>query len=122
MAGSLVTYRRHVADDDPFAAVGHSDITAHLDITALERATAAAGLVLVGSTTQGPFLARLGLGHMLAALGREPGADPQAYLEARAAVARLLDPRHLGAFRVLAWARPGLDGRAPALPGFSDSP
>ena len=36
--------------------------------------------------------------------------SPQAYLEARASVARLLDPRQLGGFRVLAWARPADDG------------
>jgi SAM-dependent MidA family methyltransferase len=122
MAGSLLTYRRHRVDDDPFAAVGRSDITAHVDISALERAAAAAGLVLVGSTTQGPFLARLGLGEMLAELGRRAGVDPGAYLEARGAVARLLDPRQLGAFRVLAWARPAEDGSAPSLPGFADTP
>ena len=122
MAGSLLTYRGHEVADDPFAAVGHTDITAHVDVTALERAAAEAGLVLIGSTTQGTFLARLGLGEMLAELGREPGVEPQAYLDARAAVARLLDPRHLGGFRVLAWARPSQDGTAPVLPGFDDTP
>jgi SAM-dependent MidA family methyltransferase len=59
---------------------------------------------------------------MLAELARDPAVDPQVYLEARAAVARLLDPHHLGAFRVLAWARPGADGKVPTLPGFADSP
>lgn len=122
LAGSLMTYRGHEVSDDPFVAVGHTDITAHVDVTALERAAQRAGLTLVGSTTQGPFLARLGLGEMLAGLGRDPEADPVAYLEARAAVARLLDPRQLGGFRVLAWARPGPDGSGPALPGFDDTP
>lgn len=122
MAGSLLTYRGHEVSDDPFSAVGHADITAHVDISALERAAAAAGLVLTGSTTQGPFLVRLGLGDLLAELGRRPGTDPQDYLAARAAVARLLDPRQLGGFRVLAWARPSAGDTVPALPGFSDSP
>ncbi len=122
MAGSLLTYRRHRVADDPFTAVGHTDITAHVDISALERAAEAAGLVLLGSTTQGPFLARLGLGEMLAGLGRREGVDPRAYMEARSAVARLLDPRQLGGFRVLAWARPTGDGSTPSLPGFADTP
>jgi SAM-dependent MidA family methyltransferase len=122
MAGTLLTYRGHEVGDDPFCAIGRTDLTAHVDITALERAAREAGLVLVGSATQGPFLARLGLGDMLAELGRRPGTDPAAYLEARAAVARLLDPRQLGGFRVLAWARPAEDGSVPALPGFSDTP
>lgn len=122
MAGSLLTYRGHEVADDPFRAVGHTDITAHVDITALERAAAAAGLVPAGSTQQGQFLARLGLGEQLAELGRRPGADPAAYMEARGAVARLVDPRHLGCFRVMAWARPMSDGSVPALPGFAEAP
>ena len=92
MAGSLLTYRGAHGRRRPLRAVGHSDITAHVDITALERAAGEAGLELIGATTQGPFLARLGLGEMLAELGRQPGTEPEAYLEARAAVARLLDP------------------------------
>ncbi len=122
MAGSLLTYREHEVADDPFVAVGHSDITAHVDITALERAARDAGLGLVGSTTQAQFLGRLGLGQLPADLGRQPGTDPRAYMEARSAVARLLDPRHLGGFRVLAWARPAADGSNPSLPGFADTP
>lgn len=121
MAGSLLTYRGHEVGDDPFAAVGRSDLTAHVDITALERAAEAAGLVLIGATTQGPFLARLGLGEMLAELGRRPDTEPAAYMEARASVARLIDPRQLGGFRVLAWARPDDDGSVLTLPGFVDS-
>ena len=121
LAGSLLTYRGHQVGDDPFAAVGRSDLTAHVDITALERAAEAAGLVLIGSTTQGPFLARLGLGDMLAELGRRPDTKPAAYVEARASVARLLDPRQLGGFRVLAWARSADDGSVPVLPGFGDT-
>ncbi len=122
MAGSLLTYRAHAVGDDPFRAVGHTDVTAHVDISALERAAAAAGLTLLGSTTQGSFLGRLGLGGLLADLGRQPGVDPEAYMEARSAVARLLDPRHLGGFRVLAWAHPSAAASMAALPGFSDTP
>jgi SAM-dependent MidA family methyltransferase len=118
MAGSLLTYRGHEVSDDPFAAVGHTDITAHVDISAIERAAHHAGLELIGSTTQGMFLASLGLGGMLADLGRQPATEAGAYLEARSAVGRLLDPRQLGGFRVLAWGRPHADGSVPALPGF----
>ena len=118
MAGTLLTYRGHEVSDDPFAALGHTDITAHVDISALERAARGAGLELIGSTTQGHFLAGLGLGELLADLGRRPDTEPLAYMEARSAVARLLDPRHLGGFRVLAWGRPDADGAVPTLPGF----
>ena len=63
-------------------------------------------------------------------LGRDRATDLPAYLDARSAVVRLLDPRHLGAFAVLAWRRHGrrsgdratdaAPGDAPAasLPGF----
>lgn len=118
MAGSLLTYRGHEVGDDPFDAVGRTDITAHVDITALERAARDAGLVLIGSTSQARFLADLGIGDMLAELGRQADLDAADYLAARASVARLLDPRHLGGFRVLAWGRPSPDGSVPALPGF----
>jgi SAM-dependent MidA family methyltransferase len=122
MAGSLLTYREHRLGHDPFTAVGHTDITSHVDISSLERAATEAGLALIGATTQGPFLARLGLGQMLAELGRNPDADAVAYLEARSAVARLLDPRHLGAFKVMAWGRPDAAGTVVSLPGFADTP
>ncbi len=123
MAGSLLTYREHRASDDPFSAVGHTDITAHVDITALERAAREAGLEALGRTTQARFLAGLGLAELLSQLGRDPETDPQQYLAARSAVARFLDPRHLGAFQVLAWAAPlpvRSGGSAAArLPGLS---
>jgi SAM-dependent MidA family methyltransferase len=122
MAGSLLTYRGHEVSDDPYHAVGQTDITAHVDISALERAAAEAGLRRIGSTSQGRLLAQLGLGELLMEMGRQPGIEPGAYIEARAAVARLLDPRHLGGFRVLAWARPDDTGQVPILPGFGDSP
>jgi SAM-dependent MidA family methyltransferase len=105
MAGTLATYRNHAVGADPLAFIGRQDITAHVDVTALERAASAAGLESLGSTTQARFLVALGLGELLSELGRQPDQDPQAYVLARAAVARYLDPRHLGAFRVLAWGR-----------------
>jgi SAM-dependent MidA family methyltransferase len=121
MAGSLLAYRAHAAADDPFVAVGRSDLTAHVDVSALERDARQAGLLPLGRTTQARFLADLGLGELLFALGREP-ASQETYPEARAAVARLLDPRHLGAFWVLLWRRAAAgdgDTTPPGpLPGF----
>jgi SAM-dependent MidA family methyltransferase len=115
--GTLATYRGHRAGDDPYVALGRQDITAHVDLTAVERAALGSGLVALGATTQAQFLAALGLGEMLWELGRQPDTSAEAYLLARAAVARFLDPRHLGGFRVLAFGR----GVAvePPLQGFS---
>ncbi|MFV2062005.1 MAG: SAM-dependent methyltransferase, partial [Chloroflexota bacterium] len=122
MAGSLLTYREHTVSDEPFTAVGHSDITAHIDVTALARVAAAAGLGLVGTTSQARFLLELGLGELLSEMGRAPGTEAGDYVAARSAVARLIDPRHLGDFRVLAWSRPGakagLQAGSSGLPGF----
>lgn len=117
MAGSLLTYRRHQAGDDPFRAIGRQDLTAHVDLSTVERAAVAADLEPLGSTSQAEFLVGLGLGAMLRALGEQPRTDPVAYVEARSAVARFLDPRHLGGFRVLGFGR-DLDV-APPLRGFS---
>ncbi len=116
-AGNLLTYRAHQVADDPFEAVGESDITTQVDLSALCRAAQAGGLDLVGRTTQARFLVDLGLGELIASLGRQATTDMADYLEARAAVARYLDPRHLGAFAVLAWQRSPAPGRLP-LPGF----
>jgi len=127
MAGSLLTYRAHAVGDDPFEAVGRTDLTTHVDLTALDRAAVSAGLEPIGRTSLARFLSDLGLGELLSDLGRRPDADAAAYVEARAAVARLLDPRHLGAFVAAAWRRPGGDrsalgtGPAARLPGFGAS-
>ena len=105
MAGSLVTYRAHVVGDDPFDAVGRQDITAHVDLGELRRAAIAVGLMPSLDTTLARFVADRGLGELLSDLGRDPTTDPQAYLDARAAALRLLDPRHLGGQRVLLFER-----------------
>jgi len=118
MAGSLVTYREHQAADDPFMNVGLADMTAHVDISALGRAADEASLTSAGSTTQARFLSDLGLGEMLGTLGRDPDTSSADYVAARASVARLLDPRHLGGFRVLAWERHEREAVDGDLAGF----
>jgi SAM-dependent MidA family methyltransferase len=100
MQGTLLAYRRHIASDDPYAAVGDQDLTAHVDLTHLEEAASRCGLQHLGRTSQAEFLAGLGLGELLDALGRHPDTDPQAYADARAAVVRFLDPRAMGGFAV----------------------
>ena len=116
-AGTLLGYRSHRTEADPYLAVGRMDLTAHVDLTALDRAAAHAGLEPAGATTQAEFVAGLGLGDMLRALGEDPAMGHQPYADARASVARLLDPRHLGGFAVRAWARDApVD---PPLAGFA---
>lgn len=102
---TLRAYHGHRVHDDPLVAIGRQDLTAHVDQTAVERAAARAGLEPLGRTTQARFLADLGAGELLVALQTEPGVTLEAYLEARSALMRMLDPRATGAFAVLAFGR-----------------
>ena len=121
--GTLMTYRGHVADgapDAPFHDVGERDLTAHVDTTALVAALAAAGLDLLGETTQAELLVGCGLEELVQ---RRQAAVPSvaAALELRSSVLRLLDPRHLGGFRAVVAGRavaadPPLRGLAFRLP------
>ncbi|HEY8800467.1 MAG TPA: SAM-dependent methyltransferase, partial [Candidatus Limnocylindrales bacterium] len=90
--GTLAAYLRHQVHDDPYRAIGRQDLTAHVDVTAVERAATAAGLVHLATTTQASFLDRLGAGGILVGYQSGPVATLQAYLEARAALVRMIDP------------------------------
>ncbi len=111
--GSLLrAYVRHRVHDDPYANVGRQDLTAHVDLTAVEAAAAAAGLANLGATTQAAFLAGLGAGELLVGLQSDPTTTLQAYLDARSALFRMLDTGVTGTFAVLAFGR-DLAGDAP---------
>lgn len=123
-SGTLMTYRGHRADgapDAPYREVGERDITAHVDTTTLARLLAARGLDVLGETTQAAFLAGCGLEEVLQ---RQQGELPDlaAAFELRGAVRRLLDPRHLGGFRIVLAGRdipadPPLRGLSFRVPG-----
>ena len=102
--------------------VGRQDLTAHVDLTAVEQAAAASGLDHLGTTTQAAFLAGLGAGELLAGFQGDPGTTLEAYLEARSALVRMLDPGVSGRFAVMAFGRglpaePPLAGLSYRLPG-----
>jgi SAM-dependent MidA family methyltransferase len=119
-AGTLATYLGHRVGEDPYRAIGRQDITAHVDVTAVERAALAAGLAHLGTTTQAEFLSRLGAGDLLVAEQTRPGASLQAYLDTRSALVRMIDPGAMGRFRVMAFGRGlGADVRLPGLEGSS---
>ena len=121
--GSLLrAYVRHRVHGDPFANIGRQDLTAHVDLTAVERAAAAAGLTHLGTTTQAAFLAGLDVGELLAGIRDDPSTSVADYLAARSALVRMLDPTATGRFAVLVFARdlapdPPLRGLAYRLPG-----
>jgi len=122
LGGTLRAYHAHTVSDDPYVRVGEQDLTAHVDFTALTRAGEAAGAKLVGLTTQGAFLASVGLGEWLPRLQADPGTDPATYYRAQSAMFRLIDPGGMGRFGVLMMARdapvspPPLGFREPAPP------
>ena len=116
---TLRAYHRHRVHADPLLAIGRQDLTAHVDLTAVERAAIGAGLEPVGRSKQGQFLDDLGVGGLLVALQTDPDSTLQSYVEARSALMRMLDPRATGAFAVLAFGR-----ELPAesrLRGFADA-
>jgi SAM-dependent MidA family methyltransferase len=100
--GTLMCHRRHRAHADPFDLPGLTDLTAHVDFTAVAEAGHAAGLALLGYADQARFLVNCGLLDLLVTL--EPReAD---YYRASAAVQKLLQPSEMGElFKVIALGR-----------------
>ncbi|HEX7495407.1 MAG TPA: SAM-dependent methyltransferase [Candidatus Limnocylindrales bacterium] len=105
LAGSLLGYRSHRVVDDPFADVGLTDLTAHVDFTAVQRLAARRGFGSAGLTTQQEFLVAAGLESELRALQASPELTLTDYARARSGIVRMLDPRHMGRFRVLTLGR-----------------
>jgi SAM-dependent MidA family methyltransferase len=113
--GTLMGHYRHRAHADPFLWPGLSDLTAHVDFTAIANAGVRAGLAVAGFASQAAFLIGCGILDALAALG-----DPRslAYVREAAALQRLLSPAEMGEFfKSIALARS--DGIA--WPGFGPS-
>jgi SAM-dependent MidA family methyltransferase len=109
--GTLRVHYRHHSLDDPFFLPGLADITAHVDFSAVAAAAAAAGLELLGYTSQAHFLMDAGLLDLM--LEMEPMTP--AYLRAASAVQKLLQPTEMGElFKAVALGK----GIALDLPGF----
>jgi SAM-dependent MidA family methyltransferase len=108
--GTLMAHYRHRVLADPLFLPGLTDLTAHVDFTAIASAGVAAGMRVAGFTTQARFLVNCGLLDLLAQSG-DPGSA--AYLREANAVQKLLSPAEMGElFKVLALTR-GID--APLL-------
>lgn len=110
--GTLMCHYRHHAHDDPFYLPGLQDVTVHVDFTAIIAAAHAAGLELLGYTSQGQFLLNCGILDLLA---ENPSGTPD-YIRATGAVNKLVMPHEMGElFKVIAIGR-GLDD---SLLGFA---
>jgi SAM-dependent MidA family methyltransferase len=103
--GTLMCHYRHHAFDAPFYLPGLTDITAHVDFTAVADAALEAGLNVPGYASQAHFLVNCGALANLAKL--KPGSV--GYLKQSVAVQKLIQPSEMGElFKVLALAR-GID-------------
>jgi SAM-dependent MidA family methyltransferase len=105
LAGTLLGYRGHRIAENPFEAPGETDLTAHVDFTAVAQVAAGLGFRTVSLTTQSEFLVAAGLEEELRALQFSPDLTPADYTRARSGIVRMLDPRHMGRFRVLVLER-----------------
>ena len=99
--GTLLAYRGHNAGEDFFTAPGETDLTAHVNFSALIDAGKAEGLEFVGFTTQERFLLALGESNQFADV-YDPGQTELEMLNARLKLKRLISPEGMGnIFKVL---------------------
>jgi SAM-dependent MidA family methyltransferase len=111
--GTIMGHYRHRSHSDPFLWPGLSDLTSHVDFTAIAEAGERAGLEVAGFTSQTAFL--LGC-DILDHLAAKAPPDSAAYLREAAAVNQLTSPAEMGELcKVLALARTPDIG----WPGFS---
>jgi len=100
-SGTLRCHHRQRAHEDPFAHPGLEDITAWVDFTRVAEAADAAGLEVLGFTTQAGLLLGLGIEALVAAAPDEPTRIRRAS-EAR----RMLMPEEMGeSFKAMALGR-----------------
>lgn len=109
--GTLMCHYRHLAHDNVFEHIGLSDITAHVDFTALAYAAHAAHLEVAGFTTQAAYLLDNQLAHFA-----EKAFETNNPLIISQQVQQLTSPQEMGElFKVMAltknWDHP--------LTGFS---
>jgi SAM-dependent MidA family methyltransferase len=100
-AGTVLSYSKHQASNNLYAAPGEQDLTAHVNFTALRQWGARQGLETLGLVTQTAILLALGKGNDFADL-YDPGMDESARLRARLQLKTLIYPEGLGErFQVL---------------------
>jgi SAM-dependent MidA family methyltransferase len=98
--GTLRCYRGHNAHEDPFDAVGETDITAHVDFTLAARAAVRAGGEILAFPDQSRFLTGAAASALRLMEGKNPGATATKWLRQ---FQTLTHPSQLGnRFHVLA--------------------
>lgn len=99
--GTLIGHYRHHVVDDPFFWPGLMDLTCHVNFTAMAQAAVDNDLDLIGYTSQAHFLFNLGITEVL--LNEHPDVNSKEYLQAAAAMQKLVAPHEMGElFKVMA--------------------
>ncbi|MGL4409707.1 MAG: class I SAM-dependent methyltransferase [Zoogloea sp.] len=112
--GTIRCHYRHRTHNDPFWWPGLSDITAHVEFTAIAEAGYNAGLDVLGYTHQASFLMNCGVAELLAERQRQEG--PGGAVKATGALNLLISPNEMGElFKVIALGK----GLGEPLIGFS---
>lgn len=109
--GTLRTFSRHRAAEDPLATPGGIDITAHVDFTAVAEAAISLGCQLGSFLKQGSWLTEIARDWLLSLEGQPPPSGLREFQT-------LTHPAHLGgSFHVLElhWNQPG---KSPAAGNF----
>jgi SAM-dependent MidA family methyltransferase len=100
-SGTVLSYSKHQASNNLYAAPGEQDLTAHVNFTALRQWGARHSLETLGLVTQTAFLLALGKGNDFADL-YDNGMDESARVRARLQLKTLIYPEGLGErFQVL---------------------
>ncbi|HEX4999863.1 MAG TPA: SAM-dependent methyltransferase [Terriglobia bacterium] len=98
-SGTVMSYWRHQAVEDPYARIGEQDITTHVNFSDLIDAGAAASLETVSFTSQMQFLIDLGI---LDEIGRLSAASDADSIRRLQALKKLILPGGMGErFKVL---------------------
>jgi SAM-dependent MidA family methyltransferase len=98
---TLRAFRGQHVSSDVLGAVGHQDLTATIDLDALEEGAREAGLEVLSRTRQAEFLLNSGLDDIYRAARDAADTEWDTAVTLRSAVARLLDPGGMGGFAVV---------------------
>jgi SAM-dependent MidA family methyltransferase len=116
--GTLLAYHRHQTSEAYLSRVGHQDLTAHVNFTALEDGARRLGLRVLGRTTQDRFLLANGIAEEFDAPDEAAHRDPSR-VKRRLQALQLIHPEAMGRrFQVLIAAK-GIEP-APTLAGLRD--
>lgn len=109
---TLRAFRGQHVSSNVLGGVGRQDLTADVDLDALQAGAVAAGFDVLGQVTQAEFLLNAGLDEVYAAARAEADNDWDRALTLRAAVRWLLDSSGLGAYAVVILGK-GVDAEPP---------